>query len=157
MMFGLTGRILLVGQCVRVILPPTRKGIWNLSSLQVSNRWNHCWSCGSNTKNIDLFCQAPKCGVIQGIKAKEVNVFETFGLPVKYDIDLAHLDREYKELQKKLHPDKFATKSIDEKALSTNASSAINLSYHTLKDPVSRAEYMVCMYLYSQKFFNIRF
>jgi molecular chaperone HscB len=58
-------------------------------------------------------------------------------------MDLAELDREYKELQKKLHPDKFATKSLDEKLLSTNASSAINMAYHTLKDPVSRAEYMV--------------
>ena len=91
-----------------------------------------CWSCGTEIEKMNLFCKAPKCGVVQSIKTTEVNLFETFGINMEYKIDEALLDKSFKELQKKLHPDKFATKSVDEQKVSTNASTAINMAYQVL-------------------------
>lgn len=96
--------------------------------LTVCNKKSECWKCGTENPNEKLFCEAPKCGVVLPI-SQETNLFDTFGLPHTYEIDIAKLDSAYKALQKQLHPDKFATKSIDEKAKSTESSSAVNYAY----------------------------
>lgn len=78
---------------------------------------------------MDLFCVQPNCGVVQSIQTNEINIFDTFNIPISYNINETKLDQAYKELQKKLHPDKFATKSLDEQAVSTNASTAVNMAF----------------------------
>ncbi|HEY8974927.1 MAG TPA: co-chaperone HscB, partial [Burkholderiaceae bacterium] len=35
--------------------------------------------------------------------------FELFGLPERFDVDLAALDAKWKQLQGAAHPDRFAT------------------------------------------------
>lgn len=92
-------------------------------------KWSECWSCGTSVKTDDLFCKAPKCGVIQALQTSSVNFFTTFGLPTQYKIDEHYLDMEHKRLQMQLHPDRFATKSVNEKSVSTMTSAAINYAY----------------------------
>ncbi len=71
------------------------------------------------------------------------NFFELFNLPVSYDVDLAQVQQQYMELQKQVHPDKFANASDLEKRLSMQHTSWINEAQTTLKDPVLRASYLL--------------
>jgi molecular chaperone HscB len=117
------------------------------------HKWAECWSCGTSVQEEDLFCHAPKCGVVQVLQTKESNIFATFALPISYDIDEHGLDMAFKKLQMKLHPDKFATKSSNERSVSNQSSAAVNYSYQTLKSPVHRAEYLVWL-LFRRKIFE---
>jgi len=71
------------------------------------------------------------------------NFFELFDLPVSYDVDLAQAKQRYMELQRQVHPDKFANSSDQEKRLSMQQTSWINEALATLKDDVLRASYLL--------------
>ena len=69
--------------------------------------------------------------------------FEVFGLPRKLGIDLEELQRRFYELSRRVHPDFFQTATPAEQALSLGQSALINRAYRTLRDPVSRVEYLI--------------
>jgi len=69
--------------------------------------------------------------------------FELFSLPINYNIDLALLNQAYLQLQKAVHPDKFAHKTSREQLLAVQKSAEINDALHVLKHPLKRAEYML--------------
>jgi len=71
------------------------------------------------------------------------NFFELFDLPVSYDVDLNQVQKFYMDLQKQVHPDRFANGSDLEKRLSMQQTSWINEAQATLKDPVLRAIYLL--------------
>jgi len=69
--------------------------------------------------------------------------FELFGLPKGFAVDAARLDQRFHELQREVHPDRFATASDSEKRLSMQRATRLNEAYRTLKSPLHRARYMV--------------
>ncbi len=71
------------------------------------------------------------------------NFFELFELPVSYEVDLNQVQKKYMDLQKQVHPDKFANASDREKRLSMQQTSWVNEALATLKDPVLRATYLL--------------
>jgi len=71
------------------------------------------------------------------------NYFELFEIPVSYDVDLDQLQHRYRDLQKAVHPDKYANASSQERRLSMQHTSLINQALHTLKHPVERAMYLL--------------
>jgi len=71
------------------------------------------------------------------------NFFELFGLPVQFDLDPSDLLTRYRELQRRVHPDKFASASAEERRLSMQLTTLINEGYQTLRDPVRRARYLL--------------
>ena len=73
----------------------------------------------------------------------EKNYFALFGLPVRYSIDLPDLQIRYRELQKKFHPDKFASGSDAERRLASQMAAQINAGYQTLKSPLARGRYLL--------------
>lgn len=73
------------------------------------------------------------------------NHFELFGLPAHFGLDAAALDRAYRDLQRAVHPDRFAGASDAQKRLALQASAQANEAYRTLRDPVARAEYMLSL------------
>lgn len=74
-----------------------------------------------------------------------MNHFELFGLPVNFELDSASLATKYRELQRTLHPDKFANGSERERLLAVQKSSQVNDAYSTLKSPIQRAEYILAV------------
>ncbi len=74
------------------------------------------------------------------------NYFELFGLPVDYVVDTDHLSTHYRELQKAVHPDRFANSTEQERRLSMQGSVRINEAYETLKDPILRARYLLSLH-----------
>ena len=71
------------------------------------------------------------------------NHFELFGLPARFRVDAAALERAYRELQSDVHPDRHAAGSDADKRLALQASARVNEAYGALQDPVARAEYLL--------------
>ena len=59
------------------------------------------------------------------------------------NLNLEDLENRLFELSKKFHPDRFAGRTAQEIQYSHDHSSAINNAYRVLKNPVSRAKYLV--------------
>jgi molecular chaperone HscB len=73
------------------------------------------------------------------------NHFELFGLPARFRLDGAALDRAYRELQGEVHPDRFAAAAEAERRLALQASARLNEAYRVLKEPVARAHYLLTL------------
>jgi molecular chaperone HscB len=71
------------------------------------------------------------------------NHFELFGIPVQFAVDTAELDRRYRELQREVHPDRFATAPEAERRVSMQLATRVNEAYQTLKSPLRRAVYIL--------------
>ena len=71
------------------------------------------------------------------------NHFDLFGLPVAFNIDTGRLDQAYRQLQARIHPDRYATGTDSERLRSLQAATETNEAYQTLKDPLSRARYLL--------------
>jgi molecular chaperone HscB len=71
------------------------------------------------------------------------NHFELFGLPVRFAIDAAMLERRYRELQRDVHPDRAAGGDDAARRVAMQASARVNEAYRTLRDPVERARYLL--------------
>ncbi len=71
--------------------------------------------------------------------------FRVFGLPRKFDLDVADLERRYKEMTKVLHPDRFARADPRARRASLERSVQLNLAWRTLSQPVARAEYLLSL------------
>ncbi|CAG4932472.1 unnamed protein product [Colias eurytheme] len=65
------------------------------------------------------------------------------GINETYDLDETDLAKRYKELQKYLHPDKYANRDTKELEISEKYSSLVNEAYKTLLEPLSRGIYML--------------
>jgi molecular chaperone HscB len=98
-----------------------------------------CWSCKGPVALVVAFCET--CGAVQ--PPGQANHFLRLGLERSFDVDVEGLDKHYFDMQRHLHPDRFATRSAQEKSLSQQQATAINDAYETLKEPLKRADYLV--------------
>jgi molecular chaperone HscB len=72
--------------------------------------------------------------------------FALFGLPRRYRFDSAQLDAAYRALQRGIHPDRYAAAGEAERRLALQSSARVNEAYRALKDPVSRAQYLLSLH-----------
>jgi len=68
--------------------------------------------------------------------------FELFALPARQSLDGPSLDVAYRDMQVRVHPDRFAHAGAMERRVALQWSTRINEAYQTLKDPVKRAAYL---------------
>lgn len=73
------------------------------------------------------------------------NHFALFALPERYRLDRKDLDARYRELQRTVHPDRFASASDQERRLSVQRAAQINEAFETLKDPLKRGQYLLAL------------
>ena len=69
--------------------------------------------------------------------------FELFGLAPGFDLDMARLDAAYRQLQSRVHPDKFATASDADRRAAMQWAVRANEAYTVLKDPLKRAVHLL--------------
>ncbi len=67
------------------------------------------------------------------------NHFERLGLPRRFFVDPADLERAYLARSRAVHPDYHADATTDESA-------AVNEAYATLRDPFRRADYLLTLH-----------
>ena len=97
-----------------------------------------CWSCKGPVNPTSIFCET--CGVVQ--PPGGLDHYARLSLEPGFDIDESALEQGYFAMQCQLHPDRFATKSAQERALSMQQATSLNEAYETLKDPLRRADYL---------------
>jgi molecular chaperone HscB len=71
------------------------------------------------------------------------NHFALFNLPAEFALDTAQLDAAYREVQNKVHPDKFVYAPDAEKRVAMQWATRANEAYQILKSPFRRAAYLV--------------
>jgi molecular chaperone HscB len=70
------------------------------------------------------------------------NHFQLFNLPQQFAIDSGALDAAYREVQGRVHPDKFVNATDAEKRVAMQWATRANEAYQTLKNPQKRAAYL---------------
>jgi len=98
-----------------------------------------CWSC-QREAGAGPLCAA--CGAVQPARPG-MSHFEVLGLPATYFLEVSAIEERFKDLNKKLHPDRFAQKEPRERRMSLEWTTQVNDAYRTLKDPLRRATYFV--------------
>lgn len=73
------------------------------------------------------------------------NHFELLGLPAVFGLDPARLEQRYRELQGRVHPDRFAAGSEAERRVAMQWATRANEAYRTLRDPLARARYLLSL------------
>jgi molecular chaperone HscB len=71
------------------------------------------------------------------------NHFELFGLSPAFALQGEALERSYREIQSKVHPDRFAHAGDAERRASLQWTTRVNEAYRILKDPVQRARHIL--------------
>jgi molecular chaperone HscB len=69
--------------------------------------------------------------------------FDLFGLEPAYALESEALERSYREIQSRVHPDRFAHAGDAERRASLQWTTRVNEAYRTLKDPVQRAKHLL--------------
>jgi molecular chaperone HscB len=69
--------------------------------------------------------------------------FDLFGLAPAYALEPEALERSYREIQSRVHPDRFAHAGDAERRASLQWTTRVNEAYRTLKDPVQRAKHLL--------------
>jgi molecular chaperone HscB len=70
------------------------------------------------------------------------NHFELFQLPARFDVDMDALDAAYREVQGRVHPDRFVNATDAEKRVAMQWATRANEAYQTLRSPQKRAQYL---------------
>lgn len=102
-----------------------------------------CQSC--KLKNLDSKIICGICNTIHNPLEfiRHSNYFDLFNLNQKFSIDKNFLEKKYKEIQKVIHPDKFAQTDSNTLNLAHDASSLVVHAYNILKDDYKRANYLL--------------
>src|SRR5690242_14071780 len=74
------------------------------------------------------------------------NHYALFDLPERFRVDDAALDAAYRRLQSEVHPDRYAQAGDADRRLALQASARVNEAYRTLREPVTRAEYLLSLH-----------
>ena len=99
-----------------------------------------CRSCGAGAPIDAHFC--PQCSKILSL-GRQGDYFGFMGLPRKLKIDPALLEQRFRALSRQFHPDYFYNADPAERRASLERSSYLNDAYRTLRNPVSRIEYLL--------------
>jgi molecular chaperone HscB len=74
------------------------------------------------------------------------NHFELFGLAPAFSLDAEALETAYREIQSRVHPDRFAHAGDAERRASLQWTTRVNEAYRTLKNPVQRASHILSLH-----------
>ena len=101
-----------------------------------------CQSC-SDSLISPLFCFS--CNSLQTI-SDDIDHFNVMGMPHCFEIDSEELENLYQRLTLEMHPDFFGAAPEEQKRLSEKSSVMLNAAYSTLREPASRAGYLLSLF-----------
>lgn len=71
------------------------------------------------------------------------NHFELFGLTPAFSVEKDLLEKAYRDIQSKVHPDRFAHAGDAERRASLQWTTRVNEAFQILKNPVARAKHLL--------------
>ncbi len=96
-----------------------------------------CWQCGHSSEH-SLFCK-----YCDSLQPPGSDYFRFFGMEPRLRIDRSQLQSRFYDLSRLLHPDRYTRRASTEQQYSLEATAILNDAYRVLRDPVSRAEYVL--------------
>lgn len=69
--------------------------------------------------------------------------FQLFGLAQGFNLDMDALERAYRDIQSRVHPDRYANAGDAERRASMQWATRVNEGYRTLRNPVARAKHLL--------------
>jgi molecular chaperone HscB len=93
----------------------------------------------------DFHATTRKCDVTSALDGLDFGAdhFALFGLEPLFRIDSPALDERFRELQARVHPDRFANAGESERRVSLQWATRVNEAYQALRNPLSRARYLL--------------
>jgi molecular chaperone HscB len=101
-----------------------------------------CRNCGAGTPLDEHFC--PQCSRILAL-GRHGDYFSFLGLPRTLTIDAQDLERRFRDLSRKFHPDYYYNAPPTERLASLERSSYLNDAYRALKNPITRIEHLLAI------------
>ena len=101
-----------------------------------------CRNCGAGAPVDEHFC--PQCDRILAL-GRYGDYFTFFGLPRRLVLDPQDLERRFRELSRKFHPDYFYNAPPAERIASLERSSYLNDAYRVLRNPAARIEHLLAV------------
>ena|SRR5688572_11872565 len=101
-----------------------------------------CRTCGAGAPVDEHF--RPQCSRILGL-GRHGDFFSFFGLPRKLTIAPDELERRFRELSRKFHPDYYYNATPAERLASLERSSYLNDAYRALRTPATRIEHLLAI------------
>jgi molecular chaperone HscB len=101
-----------------------------------------CRSCGAGAPVDEHFC--PQCSRILAL-GRHGDYFAFLDLPRRLTIDAQDLEKRFRDLSRKFHPDYYYNATPTERLASLERSSYLNDAYRALKNPVSRVEHLLAI------------
>ena len=99
-----------------------------------------CWSCHGATAPGTPFCGT--CGKLQPPGRTE-DFYSAFGLPREFALEPALLEQRFRDLSRRLHPDRFARAEPRQRRIALERATQLNDGYRALKDWRRRAAYLL--------------
>jgi molecular chaperone HscB len=101
-----------------------------------------CRNCGAGAPLDEHFCG--QCDRILAL-GRHGDYFSFLGLPRRLGLDAGDLERRFRELSRKFHPDYFYNATPAERLASLERSSYLNDAYRTLRNPAARIEHLLAI------------
>ena len=101
-----------------------------------------CRNCGAGAPLDEHFCG--QCNRILAL-ARHGDYFSFLGVPRRLELDPQDLERRFRDLSRKFHPDYFYNASPAERLASLERSSYLNDAYRTLRSHASRIEHLLAI------------
>lgn len=101
-----------------------------------------CRTCGAGAPVDEHFC--PNCSRILAL-GRHGDYFSFLGLPRQLHIDQHELERNFRELSRRFHPDYYYNAPPAERLASLERSSYLNDAYRTLRNPATRVEHLLAI------------
>lgn len=101
-----------------------------------------CRNCGAGAPVDEHFC--PNCSRILAL-GRHGDYFSFFGLPRQLMIDARELERRFRDLSRKFHPDYYYNATSAERLASLERSSYLNDAYRALRNPATRIEHLLAI------------
>ena len=98
-----------------------------------------CWSCGAE-RGDGVFC--PACGKIQPPEGSASH-FAVLGLNARMAQDRSEIEKRFREMSRRVHPDRFAQTSPVERKLALLHTERVNQAYRALRLRHTRAEHLM--------------
>jgi molecular chaperone HscB len=116
-------------------MTPERIPVRSVSTLE-------CRTCGAGAPLDEHFC--PNCSRILAL-GRHGDYFSFLGVPRQINLDPQVLERNFRELSRKFHPDFYYNATPQERIASLERSSYLNDAYRALKNPVTRIEHLLAI------------
>jgi molecular chaperone HscB len=97
----------------------------------------NCWHCGTPAAG------SPFCKFCNHLQEPVPDYYDFFGIERRLSLDPGELQKRFYKMSRLFHPDHYQRASPRDQKYALEATAMLNDAYRVLRDPVSRAEYLL--------------